>query len=198
MITQSRISPSRPAQPINTTPPNKISSDTHNPSAAAVAATTRFTYIASPVGELLVTADPTGALTRLHFPGRTTPRQVDWTHNEAPFLEPRRQLDAYFAGELEDFDLRLAPSGTPFQLQVWRALREIPYGATASYGEIARAVGAPDAARAVGGANNRNPIAIVIPCHRVIGASGSLTGYGGGLDRKRLLLQLEAGTPALV
>ena len=145
-----------------------------------------------------MTADAAGALTRLYFPGRISPQQAGWTHDETPFVELRRQLDAYFAGELEDFDLRLAPSGTPFQLQVWRALREIPYGATASYGEIARAVGQPGAARAVGGANNRNPIAIIVPCHRVIGAGGSLTGYGGGLDRKRLLLELEAGTPTLV
>ncbi|HSZ70894.1 MAG TPA: methylated-DNA--[protein]-cysteine S-methyltransferase [Solirubrobacteraceae bacterium] len=162
------------------------------------ASTTRFTHIASPVGELLVTADSAGALTRLHFPGRTSSRPTDWTRDETPFVELRRQLDAYFAGELHDFDLQLAPSGTSFQLDVWRALRAIPYGATASYGEIARAVAQPGAARAVGGANNRNPIAIVVPCHRVIGASGSLTGYGGGLDRKRQLLALEAGTPALV
>ena len=203
MITQSRPPQSPPSQsrtspPTDPAPPNEIPTAIANPSTPAPAAATRFTYIESPVGELLVTADGAGALTRLHFPGRTSPQRAGWTRDETPFVEPRRQLDAYFAGELEDFDLRLAPSGTPFQLQVWRALREIPYGATASYGEIARAVGAPDAARAVGGANNRNPIAIVIPCHRVIGASGSLTGYGGGLDRKRLLLELEAGTPALV
>lgn len=172
--------------------------DTSDLNTPVPTAATRFADIASPVGELLVTADAAGALTRLYFPGRTSPQQTGWTHDEAPFVELRRQLDAYFAGELEDFDLRLAPSGTPFQLQVWHALCEIPYGATASYGDIARAVGQPGAARAVGGANNRNPIAIVIPCHRVIGASGSLTGYGGGLDRKRLLLELEAGTPALV
>jgi methylated-DNA-[protein]-cysteine S-methyltransferase len=159
--------------------------------------TTRFTHLESPVGELLVTADAAGRLTRLHFPGRTSAQPAGWVHDEAPFAELRRQLGAYFAGELEDFELALAPSGTPFQLDVWSALQTIPYGATASYGDIAHAVGQPGAARAVGGANNRNPIAIVIPCHRVIGASGSLTGYGGGLDRKRLLLELEAGTPAL-
>jgi methylated-DNA-[protein]-cysteine S-methyltransferase len=166
--------------------------------AATAECAPRFTRIESPVGELLVTADAAGALTRLHFPGRPRALPADWTRNEEPFAEVRRQLDAYFAGELEDFDLRLAPSGTRFQLQVWSALRAIPYGATASYGEIARTVGQPGAARAVGGANNRNPIAIVVPCHRVIGASGSLTGYGGGLDRKRRLLALEAGTPALI
>jgi methylated-DNA-[protein]-cysteine S-methyltransferase len=164
------------------------------------ATATRFTHVQSPVGELLVTVDTAGRLTRLHFPdGPHTPAPpADWTRDERPFAELRRQLDAYFTGELEDFDLELAPRGTPFQRQVWSALRAIPYGTTSSYGEIARAVGQPGAARAVGGANNRNPIAIVIPCHRVIGAGGSLTGYGGGLDRKRLLLALEAGTPALV
>jgi methylated-DNA-[protein]-cysteine S-methyltransferase len=162
------------------------------------ASTTRFAHVESPVGELLVTVDPAGRLTRLRFPSRTPRQPTDWVHDEAPFAELRRQLGAYFAGELEDFQLELAPSGTPFQLDVWRALCAIPYGATTSYGDIARAVGQPGAARAVGGANNRNPIAIVVPCHRVIGASGSLTGYGGGLDRKRLLLELEAGTPALV
>ena len=101
------------------------------------------------------------------------------------------QLAAYFAGQLREFDLPLAPCGTPFQRRVWAALRDIPYGETRSYGEIARAVGCPGGARAVGLANNRNPIAIVIPCHRVIGADGSLVGYGGGLDVKRALLRLE-------
>ena len=107
-------------------------------------------------------------------------------------------VQAYFAGERRDFELELAPAGTSFQQRVWSALCAIPYGTTASYGEVARAIGQPDAARAVGKANNRNPLAIVVPCHRVIGAGGSLTGYGGGLPRKRWLLALEAGTPALV
>ena len=187
MITQSRTSP-----PLASTPPDEISPGAPNSSA------TRFTHIESPVGELLVTADAAGALTRLLFPGHSGAARAEWTRDESPFTELRRQLDAYFAAELEDFDLELAPSGTPFQLQVWSALRAIPYGATTSYGEIARAVGQPEAARAVGGANNRNPIAIVIPCHRVIGASGSLTGYGGGLDRKRQLLALESGISPLL
>jgi methylated-DNA-[protein]-cysteine S-methyltransferase len=182
----------------NPSSPKTIPTTNSDTSAGPRTAATRFAHIESAVGELLVTADAAGALTRLHFPGRTSARPADWTHDETPFADLRRQLDAYFAGELRDFDLQLAPTGTPFQLDVWRALRAIPYGATASYGEIARAVGQPGAARAVGGANNRNPIAIVVPCHRVIGAGGSLTGYGGGLDRKRLLLALEAGTPALV
>ena len=105
----------------------------------------------------------------------------------------RQQLAAYFAGELERFDLPLAPTGTDFQRRVWDAVAAIPYGATASYSEIAAAVGRPAACRAVGAANGRNPLAIVIPCHRVVGAAGALTGYGGGLERKRALLDLERG-----
>jgi methylated-DNA-[protein]-cysteine S-methyltransferase len=101
------------------------------------------------------------------------------------------QLAAYFAGERTDFDLPLSPSGTPFQLSVWRALLSIPYGETISYRELARRIGNAKAVRAVGAANGRNPIPIIVPCHRVIGADGSLTGYGGGLPRKRLLLELE-------
>jgi len=161
--------------------------------------TTRFTFLDTPVGRLLLAVDTDGRLTRLHFPDDPRPRPdaEGWVRDEHALIEPCRQLHAYFAGELRDFDLELAPQGTPFQLQVWEALRQIPYGATASYGEIAQAVGMPNAARAVGGANNRNPIAIVVPCHRVIGAGGSLTGYGGGLDRKRHLLDLEAGRPRL-
>jgi methylated-DNA-[protein]-cysteine S-methyltransferase len=104
-----------------------------------------------------------------------------------------RQLRAYFAGELETFDLPLAPEGTPFQLEVWRRLCEIPYGETISYGELARRLGNPNASRAVGLANGANPIPIVIPCHRVIGSDGKLTGYGGGLPIKEKLLALERG-----
>ncbi|HEY2768292.1 MAG TPA: methylated-DNA--[protein]-cysteine S-methyltransferase [Solirubrobacteraceae bacterium] len=161
---------------------------------------TRYTELASPVGELLLTADAEGRLTRLQFHDgpHTRATREGWTREEGAFADFADQLDAYFAGELRDFDLELAPAGTSFQQQVWSALRAIPYGETASYGEIAHAVGQPGAARAVGGANNRNPIAIIIPCHRVIGAGGSLTGYGGGLGRKRTLLALEAGTPALL
>jgi methylated-DNA-[protein]-cysteine S-methyltransferase len=165
----------------------------------AAGGTTRFTMLESPVGELLATADDLGAITGLHFLEHRAPVPASqWVRDERAFAPLRSRLVAYFAGEPEPFELPLAPIGTPFQLQVWRALREIPYGQTASYGEIAAAVGQPGAARAVGGANNRNPIAIVIPCHRVIGASGSLTGYGGGLPRKQRLLTLEAGVSALV
>jgi methylated-DNA-[protein]-cysteine S-methyltransferase len=168
------------------------------PSPRIAPAPVHYTQLESPVGELLLSADAQGRLTRLHFPGRTGAIPAAWLRDDDALAEPRRQLEQYFTGERTDFELELAPAGTPFQRQVWDALCTIPYGATASYGEIARDVGQPGAARAVGGANNRNPIAIVIPCHRVIGASGSLTGYGGGLDRKRTLLALEAGTPALV
>jgi methylated-DNA-[protein]-cysteine S-methyltransferase len=171
----------------------------------------------SPVGELLAGVDAAGRVTGLHFltgeeglgspafgrlrhppGGRTPARDSRWVRDERALAPLRRELEEYFAGARREFDVELAPSGTPFQLEVWRALRAIPYGETASYGEIAAAVGQPGAARAVGGANNRNPIAIVIPCHRVIGASGSLTGYGGGLPRKQRLLALEAGVPTLV
>jgi len=110
---------------------------------------------------------------------------------EQPFAAAASQLKSYFAGQLTEFDLPLAPAGTEFQRRVWAGLRTIPYGETVSYGELARQLGSPSASRAVGLANGRNPIAIVVPCHRVIGSDGSLTGYGGGLDRKRFLLALE-------
>jgi methylated-DNA-[protein]-cysteine S-methyltransferase len=113
--------------------------------------------------------------------------------NDHPILrETRRQLDAYFAGELQDFGLPLDLKGTPFQIRVWQALLEIPYGETRSYAEQARVVGSPEAVRAVGAANGRNPIPIVVPCHRVIGSNGKLTGFGGGLPLKRWLLDLES------
>lgn len=107
-------------------------------------------------------------------------------------LDAADQLRAYFAGELREFDLPLAPRGTPFQLSVWDAVSAIPYGSTATYAEIAAAIGHPSACRAVGAANGRNPLPLIVPCHRVIGAAGALTGYGGGLERKRSLLDLEA------
>jgi methylated-DNA-[protein]-cysteine S-methyltransferase len=113
-----------------------------------------------------------------------------------PFREVVRQLKAYFDGQLKAFDLPLAPQGTEFQRQVWRALQTIPYGRTKSYGEIARRLGRPEASRAVGAANGQNPIPVIIPCHRVIGADGSLTGFGGGLPIKRKLLALEGALPA--
>jgi methylated-DNA-[protein]-cysteine S-methyltransferase len=152
-----------------------------------------YDTVDSPLGKLLL-AGGERALTTLRMDG--TPG-AGWRRERGPFREAADQLRAYFAGELREFDLPLAPHGTPFQQRVWAALREIPYGTTISYAELAVAVGRPDAARAVGAANGRNPLAIVIPCHRVIGASGTLTGYGGGLARKRLLLDLEAGIAPL-
>src|SRR5918992_3148830 len=150
---------------------------------------TLYDTIESPIGELLLAGDGP-ALSAIHMSGTPSP---GWRRDRGALREPADQLRAYFAGELREFDLRLAPHGTPFQREVWSALRDIPYGGTISYAELAAAVGRPHAARAVGAANGRNPIAVVIPCHRVIGASGALTGYGGGLGRKRLLLDLEAG-----
>lgn len=123
---------------------------------------------------------------------KSGPLAADAAREETPLLrEARRQLEAYLAGRLRDFDLPLAPRGTPFQLKVWRALTRIPYGETRSYKQIAEAVDCPRSCRAVGMANNRNPISIVIPCHRVIGADGTLVGYGGGLPIKECLLRLE-------
>jgi methylated-DNA-[protein]-cysteine S-methyltransferase len=145
----------------------------------------------------MLTADAAGRLTGVymevhaHGPDGVDP---EWTRDDAAFVEAKRQLDEYFAGERTTFDLPLNPAGTPFQQVVWEALRAIPYGEVFSYGEIAEQIGKPGAARAVGLANGRNPISVIVPCHRVIGASGSLTGYGGGLERKQLLLDLEART----
>jgi len=151
-----------------------------------------YDYLDSPVGRLLLVADGQG-LRHLAFErGRhPTPVDDDWQHKPGALRETRAQLKAYFAGKLREFDLPLAPQGTDFQRRVWRELLRIPYGATASYGDIARAVGEPNASRAVGAANGLNPIAIVVPCHRVIGANGTLTGYGGGLPNKKFLLELE-------
>ena len=141
----------------------------------------------SPVGPLVLVGSDE-ALERVEFDSAPDPT---WRRDDDAFGAAREQLAAYFAGERERFDLALAPRGTPFQLRVWRALREIPFGRTATYAEIARAIGKPTASRAVGAANRVNPFAIVVPCHRVIGASGDLTGYAGGLPRKRWLLDHE-------
>ncbi len=153
---------------------------------------TRYTYMDSPLGALLLAGDGE----RLHligFPdgkGRTR-HQSAWQQDDAVFLPVREQLAAYFAGELTQFDVPLAPEGTAFQQAVWAALTQIPYGKTCSYGEIAAQIGNPKASRAVGAANGQNPIPIIIPCHRVIGSTGNLTGFGGGLPAKVLLLSLE-------
>ena len=147
-------------------------------------------HIKSPIGDLLAVADR-GALVQLEFDAdHKRPTPGEYAPDE--FHGVRVQLNAYFAGELRDFELPLAPAGAEFEQRVWEQLQRIPYGVTTSYGAIARELEAPNAARAVGTANGRNPIAIVIPCHRVIGSDGSLTGYGGGLARKRFLLGLES------
>jgi methylated-DNA-[protein]-cysteine S-methyltransferase len=159
--------------------------------------TTRRTHVIvdSPIGPLTIVAED-GSISALHMDAqRHAPDAaalgLPGDPREEPFATAAGQLAAYFAGELTEFDLPLAPAGTDFQRRVWNDLRAIPYGQTISYGELARRVGNPAASRAVGLANGRNPIAIVVPCHRVIGADGSMTGYGGGLDRKRFLLALE-------
>jgi len=156
------------------------------------------TVIDSPIGPLTLVADD-GALAGLymdpqrHLPDASTHGPLD----EAGLPAVREQLTAYFSGALLEFDVPIAMSGTPFQVRVWEALRRIPYGSTWSYGRLAAALGQPGASRAVGLANGRNPVGIVVPCHRVVGSTGSLTGYGGGLARKQFLLDLEAGRPTL-
>jgi methylated-DNA-[protein]-cysteine S-methyltransferase len=159
--------------------------------------TMRYDEIDSPVGPLLVAADEAG-LRLIHFQAGPVPRRPDpaWRRDSAPFRALARQLAEYFGGERRAFDLPLAPEGTPFQLATWRGLTTIPYGTTISYAELARRVGRPAASRAVGAANGQNPLPIVVPCHRVIGKDGSLTGFGGGLPAKRALLELE-GAPCV-
>jgi len=147
-----------------------------------------YTWMESPTGKLLLAADDAG-LRHIIFPP-ATPRPR-WRESAAPLGEAIRQLRAWFAGELREFSLTLAPEGPAFHQRVWRELCNIPYGETISYGELARRIGSPNAFRAVGRANGANPIPIVIPCHRVIGSNGKLTGYGGGLPAKEFLLALE-------
>jgi len=152
-----------------------------------------FGYFESPIGRLLLTCDGS-ALTGLYMePSRKAQSTEGWTEDVtvAPLSAAVRQLTEYFAGTRRAFDLPLRLQGTEFQRRVWRELTEIPYGETWSYGELAKRISNPSASRAVGLANGRNPISILVPCHRVIGADGSLTGYGGGLDRKRWLLAHE-------
>ena len=151
-----------------------------------------YTTIESPVGPLLLAGDA-GGLRSVSFESskRAATVQTNWKEDKAPFAEVIRQLQAYFRGELKDFDLPLALEGTEFQVRVWRNLQAIPYGETISYGQLAQRIGNPRAVRAVGLANGCNPIPIIIPCHRVIGSDGSLTGFGGGLPNKKKLLALE-------
>jgi len=161
---------------------------------------TRLLYATSdsPIGELLLLGDGE-RLRGLYMQRGRKPAQVapGWKRCPNAFAAAREQLREYFAGQRRQFDLSMELVGGEFELRVWNALLEIPYGETRSYGQIARRIGHPSAARAVGLANGRNPIAVIVPCHRVIGADGTLTGYGGGLERKRLLLELESGQPRL-
>ena len=152
-----------------------------------------YCYLDTPIGELLLAGED-GALSMIGFPKGSMRREpeADWIFNETQMSDARQQLREYFSGERRDFDLPLKLSGTEFQVSVLEALQGIPYGETTSYGEIARRIGRPKAVRAVGAANGRNPIPIVVPCHRVIGSTGDLTGFGGGLDTKEALLRLEA------
>ncbi|UVE16238.1 methylated-DNA--[protein]-cysteine S-methyltransferase [Pseudomonas sp. LS44] len=150
-----------------------------------------YRYHHSPLGKLLIAGDEQG-LRLLHMDAARAWELVHgWQADQGELDDVCRQLDEYFAGQRERFELRLAPAGTAFQRQIWQALQEIPYGRTWSYAELARHIAKPAAVRAVGTANGANPLAIIIPCHRVIGSNGTLTGYAGGLERKQLLLQLE-------
>ena len=153
----------------------------------------KYCYVDSPIGDLLLAGDEAG-LSLVGFPAGSMRREPepDWVHDPAPFAAAREQLREYFAGERKSFDLPLKLTGTEFQVRVLEELQRIPYGETTSYSDIAERIGRPKAMRAVGAANGRNPIPIIIPCHRVIGRSGDLTGFGGGLDTKAALLRLEA------
>jgi AraC family transcriptional regulator of adaptative response / DNA-3-methyladenine glycosylase II len=156
-------------------------------------ATTCYTYIDSPLGQLLVCGDGR-ALTGLYTPGHRRQPDTAWAEDDEPFEALREQLAAYFDGARQDFDVPLELGGTPFQQRVWRQLQRIPFGETISYAELARRIGQPTASRAVGHANGRNPVSIIVPCHRVIGVDGKLTGYGGGLECKEHLLEMERHT----
>ena len=162
----------------------------------AVTMTTCYERVASPVGPLLLAVSDVG-LRAIEFPGPTRARRSGlWRQGDHRLLrDARTQLREYFDGTRRAFDLPLALEGTAFQRAVWHALATIPYGETISYGELAARVGRPSASRAVGGANGRNPLPIVLPCHRVIGAKGALTGFGGGVPTKRFLLTLEGALP---
>lgn len=158
-----------------------------------------FRYLSSPIGTLLLTSNGQG-LNGLHMTGLAGDRapvpEAAWKQDDTAFVSVVQQLEAYFAGEALSFDVSLVMDGTSFQRRVWQELCQIPYGRTISYIELARRVGHPRASRAVGGANGKNPIAVIVPCHRVIAAGGGLGGYGGGLDRKRWLLDHEAAVLA--
>lgn len=152
----------------------------------------KYCYLDTPIGRLLL-AGENESLSLIAFPQGSMRKEPDpdWLYAESAFREAKRQIGEYFAGRRRNFDLQLQPDGTPFQLEVLKELEKIPYGATASYGDVAKRIGRPGAARAVGAANGRNPLPIVIPCHRVVGGDGRLTGFGGGIATKKALLDLE-------
>ena len=159
---------------------------------------TVYDTMPSPLGPLLLTSDGealTGVFMEDHRHGPAV--GADWLRDAGPFADARAQLGAYFAGELQTFRLDVRPAGTPFQRAVWAALLDIPYGQTETYGALAARLGDPNLGRAVGAANGRNPLSVVVPCHRVVGATGALTGYGGGMENKRRLLALESRQGAL-
>jgi methylated-DNA-[protein]-cysteine S-methyltransferase len=153
--------------------------------------TIRYSIHDGPEGPLLLAVDDDGNLVRLQFAHDHDHVEADWVRDDDALESARLELDEYFAGARTAFDVPIRLHGTPFQVEVWEQLRKIPYGETISYGELAKRVDRPEAARAVGAANGQNPVAIVVPCHRVIGADGSLTGFGGGLPWKRWLLARE-------
>ncbi len=163
---------------------------------ATMSATQYFSTMPSPVGELLLLSDG-DSLTGVYMQKQAhwSGMQPHWRRDDTRLRAARSQLRAYFADELKSFDMPLNPQGTEFQIRVWNELLNIPFGETISYGELAQRIGQPNASRAVGLANGRNPISIVVPCHRVVGSNGKLTGYGGGLPRKRWLLDHERGVP---
>ncbi len=152
----------------------------------------QYCYYQSPIGRLLLIGEE-GILEELHFPNSAEDAVIgdNWLDNEEHFSDVLKQLGEYFAGSRQSFEVKMDPKGTDFQRRVWQELQRIPFGKTASYGEIAQRINNPKACRAVGGANGKNPIPIIIPCHRIIGNDGSLTGFGGGLELKKTLLRLE-------
>jgi methylated-DNA-[protein]-cysteine S-methyltransferase len=158
----------------------------------------KYTTMDSPLGELLLLGDD-GILHGLYMQAGRHPVAIQprWERDDDAFADVREQLEEYFAGTRNSFDVKMHMEGTAFQRTVWHELTQIPYGETISYGELAQRIGRPDRARAVGTANGQNPIAVIVPCHRVIGANGKLVGYGGGLDNKRRLLELESGVLTL-
>lgn len=163
-------------------------------STSATESVTRYTWTDSPLGRILLEGDEHG-LSRLkvNTKDRSVSPEADALEDADMFLDAVDQLHAYFAGDLQNFDLKLNPQGTPFQQRAWQELRKIPFGQTITYGEQARRLGDPNACRAVGAANGQNPLGIIVPCHRVIGSTGKLTGFAGGLDAKAWLLNHESG-----